>query len=464
MERSPTTDAFSRPELDRLRSLARRLVPEHDADDLAHDAWIASRDTEHDDNPSWWRTVLRRRRAMGARAEGRRRVRETRVGPSPPDALDPAAALERRRLVEALSEALAHLSTSEQELVVRRYCEGITAQELSAELGLPASTVRTRLSRSLARLRTHLDRAHGDRTAWTAAALAWTPSAPGPTPLLPPGTLAMTTTTKTVTAIGLGGLIAAATTWACIDDAPSTVSPDERPGTIAAANAGRTSRSLSPGSEDAANARRRWDEVRTKLLTRRKRAKPGGPAGVISDDALEAALTDVDQQLAQLQALGPVVSGFLETAVPLFVECLQLLPETATGKLHLTATVIGEPEVGTIVESVEVVDDSLDQPEFEECLRESAYATALDDVPTSLTKVLNIELDMEDRSLNVGTQMDLDWFAALPKADPALWAEMAADPEAQAMFPKLLEQPEIAAQYPELVAAIEAALAAADPG
>ncbi len=453
-----SADGFSAADLTALRSLARSLVSVQEADDLAHEAWIAGQGATHDGRPAWWKTVLRRRRDMGVRAEQRRRSREARADASQAGLTPPDAALDRDRLCEALEEALARLGPEDRDLIVGRYCNGHTASELSTEFGMPASTVRTRLSRSLQRMREHLDRAGGGRAAWMSAAVAWSPD-----PLTTPGILAVSTstTTKAVVATAFGSLLVACLAWTQADsEAPSKT---DTPPAGAVQPAAAAKFGADPDDASKSDRRKRWQEVRAAIASRRaKEPADDAPPSVLGKRSPEDVLAEMGNELERFEALGPLMASVLEQGIPLFVECLESLPETATGKLQLRADIIGEPGLGAIVETVEVVDDSLDEPALEECLRESAYSIALEAVDLPLSKSLDITVDMEDRSLSVNTQLELEHFTEMPTRDPELWAEMLEDPKAIENLSALLKLPGIAEQHPEFAAALKAAVGASE--
>ena len=66
------------------------------------------------------------------------------------------------RLSDELMEALAGLEPDDRALVVLRHLFGYRAPELGRMLDMPAATVRTRLARALARLRTRLEAEEGN--------------------------------------------------------------------------------------------------------------------------------------------------------------------------------------------------------------------------------------------------------------------------------------------------------------
>lgn len=158
-----------------LRALARQLARSPaEADDLAQEAWLAAEGSTAAPPRSrraWLGGVLRNRERMLRRSEGRRQQREAQAVEAPPSS---AADLElhRQRVLATLREALDELDEDDRALLLSRYCDEHHAPELAERLGLPASTVRSRLSRATARVRQRLDeRWGGDRQAWAPAVL-----------------------------------------------------------------------------------------------------------------------------------------------------------------------------------------------------------------------------------------------------------------------------------------------------
>lgn len=62
--------------------------------------------------------------------------------------------------------------------------------------------------------------------------------------------------------------------------------------------------------------------------------------------------------------------------------CRELLPPGVEGQARFRATVIAEPELGAVVEAVDVLDDGIGVAEFSECIAESALLAELAE-PTS---------------------------------------------------------------------------------
>ncbi len=113
-----------------------------------------------------------------------------------------------------------------------------------------------------------------------------------------------------------------------------------------------------------------WTELRDAINQAWVAGTPEeAPVKSVLDEDPEVLMADVREAIESAGELGPVLSQVADQGLPLYFECLDFLPESATGKLHMRAEVIGQPELGGVVDSVEVVDDSLEQPE---CLRESS--------------------------------------------------------------------------------------------
>ncbi len=160
-----------------LRSLARSLVTDPGAaDDLAQEAALArlalagrGGSLHGEDARPWYATVLRRGALKQRRSAARREHRETmwaRPEPSPS-----AASLAAR--MEAAERLLGHLNSLEPELrdaLAARYYDAQTFAEASKALGVPVSTLKSRVNRGLEELRARLDQEEsGGREAWLGA-------------------------------------------------------------------------------------------------------------------------------------------------------------------------------------------------------------------------------------------------------------------------------------------------------
>lgn len=99
------------------------------------------------------------------RRRKRREAAGTRLGELGPAtaASDPADALVAGDEAARLSAALAGLEPDERALLALRFDEGLTFAEIATALGQPASTVKSRAARVVARLRARLDDPDGGR-------------------------------------------------------------------------------------------------------------------------------------------------------------------------------------------------------------------------------------------------------------------------------------------------------------
>jgi RNA polymerase sigma factor (sigma-70 family) len=160
-----------------LRVLARSLVRDTQrAEDLVQDTFAAALTrppARSGDLRGWLATAMQRRASNLRRGEARREMRERLVArPERVRGVDSVAAEVEfsRRLathVEALSPPL-------REALFLRYFEDLPPRRIAARLGVPVATVKSRLERGLAELRSRLDAdANGRREEWLGAALAW---------------------------------------------------------------------------------------------------------------------------------------------------------------------------------------------------------------------------------------------------------------------------------------------------
>jgi RNA polymerase sigma factor (sigma-70 family) len=153
-----------------LQALARSLVSDPaTADDLVQDTWVAALQRpprEGGNLRGWLSRVLKNVAFQRSRSEGRRARRERDVeGPAPlltPEEL--AVKLDTQRRLAAL---VAELDEPYRSTLLLRYYEGVEASQIARRTGVPAGTVRWRVSEALERLRKRLDAAHdGDRSRW----------------------------------------------------------------------------------------------------------------------------------------------------------------------------------------------------------------------------------------------------------------------------------------------------------
>lgn len=156
-----TSDGFSHEltQDDRwLRGLARRVVGDaHLAEDVAQETWL--RAARHGVfGRGWLATVLRHVSIQSARGAERRTRRERAVAeptPQAPDVAETAAQLSAR---SALVDAVLALEPALRDVVLLRFYEDRSFDEVARALGIPSSTAKSREKRALELLRQRLER------------------------------------------------------------------------------------------------------------------------------------------------------------------------------------------------------------------------------------------------------------------------------------------------------------------
>lgn len=146
-----------------MRRLALGLLSEPTlAEDLVQDTWVqllGRKDPSSRVSRAWLATVLRnlartrfRRRASRSRVEELHRKRRSSKNPST------AELVSRVESQRGLARMVLELDEPYRAVVLLRFFEDLEAKEIARQLGIPSSTVRSRLQRGLARLRERLDR------------------------------------------------------------------------------------------------------------------------------------------------------------------------------------------------------------------------------------------------------------------------------------------------------------------
>ncbi len=143
-----------------LERLARRLTGDPaEADDLVQDTYAAAlRSPPDTDRPirPWLRRVAINLVRMRHRVQVRRVATESVVETQAEPVRDPEQLLERARLERRLAELVLELDEPFRTTVLLRYREGLRAEQIAEQQGIPAGTVRSRLKTGLDRLRRQL--------------------------------------------------------------------------------------------------------------------------------------------------------------------------------------------------------------------------------------------------------------------------------------------------------------------
>jgi RNA polymerase sigma-70 factor (ECF subfamily) len=156
-----------------VRSLARALVADpHGADDVVQETWLAAleRPPRHGSNPRAWLARLVERLAWrGSRSSERRSRREGAA--ARPEGIEGTDELVGRvEVLRRVTDAVLALEEPYRSTVLLRFYEGLETSEIARRVDVPLATVRSRLQRSLVKLRERLDREHGgERETWCEA-------------------------------------------------------------------------------------------------------------------------------------------------------------------------------------------------------------------------------------------------------------------------------------------------------
>jgi RNA polymerase sigma factor (sigma-70 family) len=351
-QRAPAWDP--QPDLAWLLALARRLArPGDDADDLAQETLLVAMQQPERASRSWLAGVLRNLGRMRARTDGRRRARERGVVAG--DADTPEDVLARIETLDALRDALGGLDDIDRKLVLGRYATGQTAVALGQQLDLPASTVRTRLQRAKERLRRDVERVRG--VGCFAPFGLLDRSSVGTV-----GGVAMSTGTK----IGIGAIAVA---LLAIGGQRLVAAPSRTEPVTAASPAPRAAPTAKPASIPAEEMRAKRDRIRE---ARDERLAALARAPRIADESDDTVSDRCDDGCIGTLTLQVLLADVMAA-------CRDELPAGAQGKTKFRAHVIAEPDVGAVVDTVEVLEDTVHDAAFTECIVESAPLVQLAD-------------------------------------------------------------------------------------
>ena len=205
-----------------LLRLARAIARDDaTADDLAQETWVRALRSPPRHRRSiraWLGTILRRAAVDRSRAEGTRQRHEVASGARGEEA-EPVDILARAELARRVMDAVLRLNEPYRTTVLLRFWDERAADDIAVRSGVPAATVRTRLRRALARLRSDLDdgergRARliallllGDRPGQASAGGAWS------TVVATTGGIALMTAKTKATIAAVVLLLVAGATW-----------------------------------------------------------------------------------------------------------------------------------------------------------------------------------------------------------------------------------------------------------
>lgn len=330
--------------LQRFAALLARDADE--ADDLVQATLVTlwanpPRDTDRPARP-WLATVLRNLFRMQRRTDARRELREQVASPHAETSAEPERELARLEVLRILLAELDRLAPEDQQIVLKRFLDGESAADIGRILKIPAATVRSRLHRSLHRLRGALDQSFKDRSTWSAAVVFKKTTAPPLTAAASPDLLkgsTMSITAKailvaTASALGVAG-------WFTLPDDPKPATP--------------TATHLEPAvdpSPPPTTPKAVWEQRRSTIRKALPPVVAARPAPQVDE---EAKRREHDDFRALVRA------------------CLDDLGSDANGAVSLSMTVLGAPDVGSIYDDIEMVETTVEDQEVLQCLIQSMY-------------------------------------------------------------------------------------------
>jgi RNA polymerase sigma-70 factor (ECF subfamily) len=396
-----------------LLRLAGRLAGATGAEDLVQATYL--RALEHGGSVreprSWLRRVLLNERWMDLRRRRRRDAREQSIaGNAELDVEHVVHCLEVARLVARLVEEL----DEDVRLVVReRYFEGCSAADIARRHRIPAGTVRWRLKVGLDRLRTQLDAHHGGRRVLWAGSFA--PLATSPTPW--PAVASVTKTASgTATAAAKGpsimsipikillsmGVVAASGAY--------VATKRTEPTPVAASSLAVESPSLVQASarpSPHAKAVETPTPGKTAWAQRLSMIHQAHDIDVADPGAEGAAAAGPELRVSTCTEQGCVER--LTSEVAGMVDGCRELAVGVAPDISIVARVVGAPDVGTLVESVELSGGAAVPEALRDCLAETMYTLDLGPTEQSFAQIVTVLLGgraMSTLEYIRGTELD----------------------------------------------------------
>ena len=403
MAEAPSTELLLQ-DMTWLKSLATRLATDRDdADDLVQEAVIAAWRRQPDTTRpirAWLTKVVRDLARMKIRSENRRAARHALADDAHP-AATPHELVAQVQLYKHLAELVIQLDEPYRSTIIARFVEGRTSASIAQALGIPAGTVRKRAHEALSRLRAGLDDSAGNRKQWAPAVLAFAK-----------GGIYVAKPTKLVLG-ALAALLALVATFATV---LSVTRDDGTTHSTRASEAARVGSSPSAAATDPQTARRPGSEHRAAeraamlaAITRAREARAhrttASTGTAATPGPLGAPTTSNDSTATTLDILDRTgdTSDWSKRAIgtlnKLLGQCYDL-GRGEDGNLAGVVTVrfklVGEPDIGGLLESVEIVDadTTISQQTIRDCFTQQLYALELDPPPAGVTveRELNLKV------------------------------------------------------------------------
>jgi RNA polymerase sigma-70 factor (ECF subfamily) len=390
-----------------LKSLATRLANDRDdADDLVQEAWIAAWRRQPDATRpmrAWLTKVVRDLAGMKHRSDRRRAARDALADDAQVSAT-PDELLAQIRLHKRLAELVIELDEPYRSTIIARFVEGRTSASIAQSLGIPAGTVRKRLHEALSRLRAGLDANAGDRKQWAPAVLAFAKGGievakPTKLVLVVLAVLLLASVATVMIVLSMrGGEGGTTTSTRSSETTASSGAAPAGPSVTTAAPDARTP--LGPVSEHhaaeraamlaaIANAR----EARDHHIAAPTRPAPPATPTTTGSDSGGTTLDIVDKT----GDTSEWAKRALHTLNNLLGQCYDLgraEDPNLAGFVVVQFTLVGEPNVGGLLENVEIVDaeTTITQQTIRDCLTQQLYALELVPPPDGVTIKRQINL------------------------------------------------------------------------
>jgi hypothetical protein len=293
--------------------------------------------------------------------------------------------------------------------VRERYFEDRSSAEIAARHGIPAGTVRWRLKTALDRLRAELDAHHGgERLLWAGA---FAPTVGLPTASLPSTAGDATAAVKgssimsikillAATAIAATGATAtyvarpSTTTTPAAEIATSTTTTREEP---------RTAKREAPRSAKRAADKVKWTDRLAQIHAAHRELAAAPPPPTTRGDAKgdglwEQPIGECDEPGCRDRLTNEVL-GMLDG-------CEELMGD-ALHHATIEAKIVGAPDIGMVIESVDLKGGADMSPELRECLTESMYALDLGTTDRNVAQTVTLMMGAVDLAATLANP-DLD--------------------------------------------------------
>lgn len=385
-----------------LKGLATTLARDRDdADDLVQETWIAAWQRQPDASRplrGWFTKVVRDLAGMKRRSEQRRAAREAVVeharAPAAPDEL-----LEQVRLHRRLVDLVLELDEPYRSTIIAHFVEGRTLASIARSLGIPDGTVRKRLWEALSRLRAGLDASSPERKRWAPAVIGFAK-----------GGMYVAKPTKVVVAVIAALLLTTVAMVVMLVRPGSPASTTQHASTHESSSSSRPAPAIEPSATSTADAstamaspdaRAAKRAALLEAIAKARSHRAAVPGGVPHIASATTGSADSTGTTLDIQDMTGDTSDWEKragaTVNSLFGQCYDLAraeDPSFAGTLVVQFTLVGEPNVGGLLESVEIVDKdtSITLPTFRDCITQQLYALELDPPKDGVTVKRQISL------------------------------------------------------------------------